>query len=170
LKRLSRVAVRGLIGVLLGACAATRFLFGWRKAPPPRPGGADILLTGTFHSHNWIGAHLRPLASSPACRRIRLVALSEAPPLDRLEVIHPPAWLRRLVGAVPSRLLTFVAEALRERPDWVGGFHLLINGLVAGALARVVGARSLYICVGGPAEVEDGGLLGDCEPCPTSTS
>ena len=62
---------------------------------------------------------------------------------------------------MPSRLLTFVAEALREPPDWVGGFHLLVNGLLAGALARVVGARSLYICVGGPAEVQDGGLLGE---------
>jgi glycosyltransferase involved in cell wall biosynthesis len=147
--------------MLLGGCAATRFLFRWRKPRRPRRGGADILLTGTFHSDNWIGAHLRPLAGSPACRRVRLVALSKAPPLERLKVIHPPAWLRQAVGAVPSRLLTFVAEALREPPDWVGGFHLLVNGLLAGALARVVGARSLYICVGGPAEVLDGGLLGE---------
>ena len=161
MKSLRRLAVRGLIGVLLGACAATRFLFRWRKPRPARPGGADILLTGTFHSDNWIGAHLRPLVGSPACRRLRLVALSSAPPLERLQVIHPPPWLRRAVGAVPSRLLTFVAEALREPPDWVGGFHLLVNGLLAGALARVVGARSLYICVGGPAEVQDGGLLGE---------
>ena len=65
------------------------------------------------------------------------------------------------MGSVPSRLIVFVVEALRERPDWVGGFHLLINGLLAGVLARVVGARSLYICVGGPAEVLDGGLLGE---------
>ena len=161
MRRFRQVAVRGLIGALLAACAVARFLFGWRRASPPPPGGADILLTGTFHSDNWIGAHIRPLAGSPACRRLRLVALAEAPPLERLEVIHPPVWLRRVVGAVPSRLLTFAAEALRERPDWVGGFHLLINGLVAGALARVVGARSLYICVGGPAEVLDGGLLGE---------
>lgn len=158
---LRRWAVRGVVGLLLGACAATRVLFGWRRARPSRPGGLDILLTGTFHSDNWIGAHLRPLTASSACRRVRLVALSSAPPLERLQVIHPPPWLTRTVGAVPSRLLTFVVEALREPPDWVGGFHLLVNGLLASALARVVRARSLYICVGGPAEVLDGGLLGE---------
>jgi glycosyltransferase involved in cell wall biosynthesis len=55
-------------------------------------------------------------------------------------------------------MLTFMWLAIRHRPDIVGGFHLLVNGLVAGLLARLVGARSLYFCVGGPMEVLGGGV------------
>src|SRR5262249_54057747 len=40
----------------------------------------------------------------------------------------------------------------------VGGFHLLLNGLAAGFLAPLVRARSLYLSVGGPWEVLDGGI------------
>ena len=43
----------------------------------------------------------------------------------------------------------------------VGGFHLLLNGLAAALMARMVGARSLYFCVGGPAEVLYGGILSE---------
>ena len=52
-------------------------------------------------------------------------------------------------------------EDVLDRPDVIGGFHLLVNGLLACLLARLSGARSLYFCVGGPAEVLDGGLLSE---------
>lgn len=51
--------------------------------------------------------------------------------------------------------------ALRLRPDVIGGFHLLINGLAAGLLARLVGARAFYVSVGGPTDCVDGGLHGE---------
>jgi glycosyltransferase involved in cell wall biosynthesis len=55
-------------------------------------------------------------------------------------------------------LLTFGLVALRSRPHVIGGFHLLINALAASVLARIVRARSLYFCVGGPLELLDGGV------------
>ena len=65
-----------------------------------------------------------------------------------------------MVGGTPARLLTFAWLALRERPHVLGGFHLLLNGLVTQLLARLCGARSLYFCGGGPTEVLDGGVNG----------
>jgi glycosyltransferase involved in cell wall biosynthesis len=55
-------------------------------------------------------------------------------------------------------LLTFGLVALRSRPHVIGGFHLLVNALAASVLARIVRARSLYFCVGGPLELLDGGV------------
>ena len=62
----------------------------------------------------------------------------------QVEAVYPPHWLTQSVGRVPSRLLTFAWVALRRRPDYVGGFHLLFNGMAAALLARLVNARSLY--------------------------
>jgi glycosyltransferase involved in cell wall biosynthesis len=123
--------------------------------------GVDILLTGTFHSGNWILSHLRPLSLSRGCRRVRVVTHFPIPPLDKVEVIVPGARLSRLLGDVPARLLTFICVALRSRPHAVGGFHLLVNGLIASLLARAGGGRSIYFCVGGPAEVQGGGILSE---------
>jgi glycosyltransferase involved in cell wall biosynthesis len=82
------------------------------------------------------------------------------PAIEKVEWVAPPAWLGRLTGRTGSRLLTFAALALRSRPHVVGGFHLLLNGLAAAPLARLIGARSLYFCGGGPTEVLDGGVWG----------
>jgi glycosyltransferase involved in cell wall biosynthesis len=89
---------------------------------------------------------------------VRVVTVSPLPPVDKVEAIVPPPWLVRVAGGVGARLLTFMLTGLRDRPDIVGGFHLLLNGLTATLLGRLIGARSLYFCVGGPAEVVDGGL------------
>jgi len=124
-------------------------------------GGCEILLTGTFYSANWIMAHLKPLTLSRYCRRVRVVTSFPIPPLDKVEVIRPPSWLIRLVGGVPARLLVFTIAAFRFRPHVVGGFHLLANGLVASLVGSLCGARSVYFCVGGPAEVLGGGVLSE---------
>ncbi|MGE4092138.1 MAG: glycosyltransferase family 4 protein [Candidatus Binatia bacterium] len=123
--------------------------------------GYDILLTGTFHSDNWLRAHLQPLGLSRGCHRLRVVSTRPIPPLTNVEVIEPSKRLSRIVGQVPARLMTFVWIAWRTRPDIVGGFHLLINGLVAALLGRCIGARALYFCVGGPAEVLNGGTASE---------
>jgi len=123
--------------------------------------GVDILLTGTFHSENWILSHLRPLALSRGCRRVRVVTHFPIPPFDKVEAIVPGTMLSRIFGNVPARLLTFLWVALRSRPHAVGGFHLLVNGLIASLVARAGGGRSIYFCVGGPAEVQGGGILSE---------
>jgi len=132
-----------------------------QKTRPVQDGGLDILLTGTFHSENWIKSHLWPLSLSTRVKRIRMVATSPVPVLDKVEGVYPPQWLARISGEVPARLLMFLWTGWRTRPDIVGGFHLLLNGMVAAFLGKAIGARSLYICGGGPAEVADGGIMSE---------
>jgi glycosyltransferase involved in cell wall biosynthesis len=120
--------------------------------------GVEVLLTGTFYSENWVRAHVRPLAQSAQCARVRVVSTFPLPPMDKVEAVYPPFWLTRAIGGVPARLVTFAGLAVWTRPHVVGGFHLLINGLVAALLAPLVGARSMYFCVGGPWEVLEGGI------------
>jgi glycosyltransferase involved in cell wall biosynthesis len=120
-----------------------------------------FLLTGTFYSENWILNHLRPLAASPACAGIWLVSNLPLQGVPRVQSVAVPGWLSRLFGQTAARLLVFVLTAVRRRPDFVGGFHLLVNALVASLVARLLGSRSLYFCGGGPLEVLGGGFYAD---------
>ena len=155
----TRAQVRGFLAIYIGALRLGRILGRAKREIPPQ--GADILMTGTFHSDNWVRSHLKPLADSPACARLRIVATNPVPPVAGVEAIYPPAWLRSTLGNVPARLLVFIWVAIRTRPDVVGAFHMLINGLVIALLGRWIGARSMYFCVGGPVEVLDGGVHGE---------
>lgn len=102
--------------------------------------------------------HLRPLAASAACEQVWIVCHYPIPATAKVTAVRPPAWLGRLFGETVSRLIVFAWLTVRWRPDFVVGFHLLVNGLVAAALARVTRARSVYFCGGGPREVEGGGF------------
>ena len=116
------------------------------------------MLTGRFDSDNWILAHIGPLAASRECSRLWMVSASPVPQLPKVNAIYPPKWLMKIMGATPARLLTFLWEAVRKRPHIVGGFGLTVNGIPVVITGRLVGARSMYFCVGGPAEVRDGGI------------
>jgi L-malate glycosyltransferase len=129
----------------------------FRSRSPLSTGPRRILLTGTFFAENWALNHIKPLAASAACERVLLVTTFPLPPIDNLDAIRPPGWAIRLLGEVPARLLTFMIVAVRERPDAVGGFHILPNALLALLMARVIGCRSIYFCGGGSAELEGGG-------------
>ena len=131
-----------------------------RLAPRPGParGNCEMLLTGAFQSDAWIAHHLLPLARSRACAKVTMVAAVPMSGAERVHVVCPPAWLVRIAGSAAARLMVFAVLAIRTRPDIVGGFHLLFNGLAASLIAPLVGARSLYFCVGGPMEVVDGGI------------
>lgn len=152
--------VRLLVRTFMLAHAGVTRLFR-ALGPRPRTPGDDgwvVLLTGTFYSDNWINAHIRPLSASRRSAVVHIVATYPVPAGEKIRLHMPPRWLVRVSGPVIARLLTFVWLACRLRPHLIGGFHLLFNGLVAATLARMVGARSLYFCVGGPAEVLGGGL------------
>jgi L-malate glycosyltransferase len=153
----ARIAIRSLLALHWTLVRAAGSLV--RRRPPAHP--ARVLLTGTFHSDAWIAAHLGPLAASPFCAEVVMVATTPVPALPKVTVVHPPRWLARSLGNVAARLATFVWLAVRRRPDVVGGFHLLINGLVAQLAARMCGARALYFCVGGPTEFAGGGYAGE---------
>ncbi len=119
--------------------------------------GLILLLTGRFYSDNWIMSHLLPLSRASALERVIIVSIYKIPDIDNIEVIYPSSLLIRLVGSTPARLLTFIKVGLKRRPHIVGGFHLLLNGLVSLLLARCIGAVSLYNCGGGIREVAGGG-------------
>lgn len=139
--------------------------FGRRLRQPLDGDGYRILLTGSYDSDNWLLSYLRPLAASKGCDHITMVSVTSVPDLPEVSAVHPPKWLVRIVGPTPARLLTFFLASVRMRPHIVGGYHILVNGLVASAIAPMVGARSLYHCVGGPTEVLDGGVHGEKGPC-----
>ena len=120
--------------------------------------GAEVLLTGTFYSDNWIMAHVRPLAMAERCRRIRLVSTHPFKSFENVEVVIPSKWMVSVFGDVGARLLVFLWIAVTSRPHIIGGFHLLFNGLVASFIASIVRVRSIYFCVGGPAEMLEGGF------------
>lgn len=127
----------------------------------PQGDAVTVQLTGTFYSDNWVLAHIRPLARASNCERVVIVTTHDLTSFENVEIARPPAWQTRLFGNVIARLLTHLFLAFRNKPTFVGGFHLLFNGLASSLTAALCGARSLYFCVGGPAEVLDGGLLSE---------
>jgi L-malate glycosyltransferase len=127
------------------------------QKPLPDDGPIEILLTGTFFSDNWIISLLRPLALSKRCGRIRMVSTAPVPFIENVEAIYPPKLLIKIIGRSPARLATFIWLGFRTRPHIIGGLHLLINGLMAILLAKLLGVKALYSCCGGPTECKGGG-------------
>jgi len=152
---LYRYCLRLIMVIFLGLLRLVDYLMPRRKNIERE--GLDILLTGTFYSANWLIPHLQPLAAAKNCRRVRMVACAPVPVMAKVEPVYPPQLLCRIIGEVPARLLIFSWLALKDRPQVIGGFHLLLNGLFAILLARMLGVRSLYICGGGEREVSGGG-------------
>ena len=120
--------------------------------------GCVVMLTGRFDSKNWILAHLVPIANSKKCSRILMVSSNPVPSIQKVEAIYPPKWLIKVTGKTPARLLTFFWAAIRKKPHFVGGFHLLYNGIFAEIISYLVGARSIYFCIGGT-EVDNQGVM-----------
>lgn len=118
----------------------------------------NILVTGTFYSDHWLSTHLVPMANASNCQNLKMVASSPVPRMNKVTAGYPPRWLQKITGQVASRLLYFCWLAVKERPDVLVGFHLLVNGLFVGLLAKLIGAKSIYICGGGPREVAGGGF------------
>jgi glycosyltransferase involved in cell wall biosynthesis len=155
-RRLWRFYARQFTLAPVIALAVARLIGRRHRAAPQN--GYEILLTGRFDSANWILNHLGPLGASSECSRVWMVSTNRVPELSKVKAIYPPPWLVRVAGATPARLLTFLWMAVQRRPQIVGGFHIMVNGIAAVIVARLVGARSMYFCVGGPAEVRDGGI------------
>lgn len=128
-----------------------------RRAPDPQDSSATILATGTFYSANWLRSHVLPILDSPACRRLVLVCDGPMVEHPKLENCTPPAWLRRVIGRVASRAVVLFIEAVRRRPDFIIGYHLIPNALLTLLASQLVGARSIYQCCGGPSELDGGG-------------
>ncbi len=124
----------------------------------PKEEKLTVLATATFYSEQWLSAHLDPVAGAENCGKVIMVATAPVPVIEKVEARYPPRWLQACCGGVAARLLLFAYLAVRLRPDVLLGFHLLLNGLWALALARLTGARAVYLCGGGPREVRGGGI------------
>jgi len=120
--------------------------------------GLRVLATGTFYSDHWLVTHLRPMANAENCIHLKMVAAATVPEMNKVSGAYAPKWLEKIMGQVGSRLLYFCWLVIKERPDVLVGFHLLLNGLVVALLAKLIGAKSVYICGGGPREVVGGGF------------
>jgi glycosyltransferase involved in cell wall biosynthesis len=158
-RRIARFLLHRLVDFHFLAVAIFATLRG-RCKPLVAGRGRTVLLTGTFYSENWILNHLRPLAKCESTRVIWIVCSFPIPGIDKVVWVKPPrllAWM----GETPARLLCFLGLAVRHRPDYVGGFHLLINGLQSLVISKLMRSRSLYINGGGAREVLGGGYLGN---------
>jgi len=162
-RRLRRVLWHLLARQISLGCMIATTITSWigRGNRPIDGDGCDILLTGRFDSYNWILNHIGPLSSSEKCLQLWMVSTNPVPAIPKVIPVYPSKWLIAILGATSARLLTFLWVAIRRSPHLVGGFHMIPNGMLASVAARMVGAKSIYFCVGGPAEVSDGGIL--CE-------
>jgi L-malate glycosyltransferase len=132
-------------------------MLGRRQRKIDKDKGCQVLLTGTFYSDNWIMSHLKPLSMATAIDNVYIVSTYNIPPLPGVKHIAPSRFLIKLTGSTPARLLTFIYYGIKLRPHFIGGFHLLLNGLFALLLAQIAGAKSLYNCGGGVREIAGGG-------------
>ena len=157
LVRKSAMLVCRALMLVARLCLPIASAVGWCFGSRRRRGGARIVLTGMFVSDGWVMAHVKPLAASDWCQRIWVVTDRPMGAIAKTSYACAPKWLQKLIGRVPARSLYCLLTTLRHRPDVVGGFHLLLNGIVALVAARLVDARSIYFCVGGWTETWGGG-------------
>lgn len=111
-----------------------------------------IVLTGTFYSKNWIDAHLLPLVTCQSVKHVYIVSDAIDYHLEGLTVVVPSKNVSKLIGSTLSRLITFTVCAMKKKPDYIGGFHILFNGTLSILLANIFRCRSIYFCVGGMTE------------------
>ena len=116
-----------------------------------------IVLTGTFYSDSWLLTHVAPLAAADGIEHVYMVATRAVPDCPGVTGIYPGKLSRFFLGKTLSRLILFHQIVRQKRPMYAGGFHLLLNGLVALLSASAAGVRSMYFCGGGEREVRGGG-------------
>jgi glycosyltransferase involved in cell wall biosynthesis len=116
-----------------------------------------VALTGTFYSDNWIKAHIFPLAGCHSVKTVYLVTHGDFTVPENVSIVKPGARLTGLFGEALSRLITLFLISKKSNVDFVGGFHLLFNATFARIISSLIGARSIYFCVGGVTETLSAG-------------
>ena len=127
-------------------------LFSLLPTKKPKKTENVIVLTGTFYSKNWIDAHLLPLVTCQSVKHVYIVSDAIDYHLEGLTVVVPSKNVSKLTGSTLSRLITFTVCAMKNKPDYIGGFHILFNGTLSILLANFLRCRSIYFCVGGMTE------------------
>jgi len=119
--------------------------------------GNIVVLTGTFYSKNWIDAHLIPLVTCSSVKHVYIVSNIVDYELEGLTIINPSPSLTRVVGATLARLSTFFICTLKNKPDYIGGFHILFNATLAILFSKMLRCRSIYFSGGGITETLETG-------------
>jgi glycosyltransferase involved in cell wall biosynthesis len=119
--------------------------------------GVNVLLTGRFEADGWLRAHIIPLSKSRYVKHVFVVSDKEFAHIENVTYLCPPAVFTKALGRTNARYVWTIYKTLALDVDCVGGFHLLVNGLLAILLASLLGKKSMYFCVGGWSEVIGGG-------------
>ena len=118
-----------------------------------------FVFIGRFESDNWIAAHIKPLAESKVCSHIWIVADQKMQPIKKVTYVIPSPILKKLFGSIFARSVVAYKITKNNNIDYVGGFHLLLNGIIANIIAKILNCRSIYFCVGGWSELIGGGVF-----------
>ncbi|WP_238596764.1 glycosyltransferase family 4 protein [Psychromonas sp. psych-6C06] len=116
-----------------------------------------VVLTGTFYSKNWANAHLLPLVSCPSVKHVYIVSTHLEYQADGLTIVTPSDLSCRYIGHTLARLLCFFSTAVKVKPDYMGGFHILFNASFAILFANILRTRSIYFSGGGVTETLETG-------------
>ncbi|MGE0480117.1 MAG: glycosyltransferase [Phycisphaerae bacterium] len=161
----ARAAARFAVFVLLATTAFGAVLLGaiGRGAGRSRrrPGALRMLVAGTFYNVNWFRAHVYPLSQTRVLKTTYVVTDAPLFPVANVQYVCPSRRLRRLTGRNVARLLTLLYAAMRFAPDFVMGYHIMPNALLALLAARLCGGRAIYQMTGGPTQIIGGGYLSE---------
>lgn len=154
--RARAAAARALAGIWYAATLALA-----RLAPRPArrrsPSGRAVVI-GTFHNPGWYLSHATPLARS-GLRDIIVVSHGLLPRVEGVRCEPPPPWLTALAGRTVSKFLWALRIGRRYDADVFIGYHIIPNGTIALAAARLLRRRACYQMTGGPVELLGGGYL-----------
>jgi L-malate glycosyltransferase len=114
----------------------------------------------TFND-NQLQSHLKPVLALPEVETVILVSDRMASPLPKMRVVVPPSWLSRACTRAGAKLLVCFWLALRERPDWIVGYHFIPHGFNARAVGALTRTKSLYHMIGGQREWLGGGWISE---------
>ncbi|MBL8878184.1 MAG: glycosyltransferase family 4 protein [Phycisphaerales bacterium] len=150
----ARLLLRGLLALTnLAEVAGRRFV----TAQPLRE-QVRLILVGTFYHENWLRAHLAPLLRWPRVESIDVVGEGPTLRLDRVRYHNmTPATPTSAAARLARRWNTLRQVAREVKPDAIIGYHIMPNGLLALAAARLNGARAIYQMTGGPVQLLGGG-------------
>ena len=158
------IARIGIAGMLIAVWTAAkvggglqRMLGRRRRAGAPR----SLLVTGTFYNIGWYRSHIPPLARCKTLEQVLLVSDIDLPPIEGVTQIQPPKWVCAAFGQALARIVFTCLATLQHRPDVIMGYHIMPNGLISLALARLSGAQAIFQLTGGPVQLEGGGYA--CE-------
>lgn len=150
---------RFLIYQIIRVSNLITILFSYKsKKTSDSPNKKKFVFMGRFESDNWIAAHIKPLAESNVCEHIWIVADKKMLEIENVTYITPSPIIQKIFGSISARTYTAYRVTKRNNVDYVGGFHLLLNGIFANVIARMNAAKSIYFCVGGWSEIVGGGV------------